>query len=51
MDMIGNVDLTRFHRHISASSARLLECQLAQQVKMTVPADSIVETLDVIEYV
>lgn len=45
------VDLTRFRRHISASSTKLLECQRAQQVKMTVPADSIVETLDVIEHV
>ena len=45
------VDLTRFHRHISASSTKLLECQRAQKVKMTVPADSIVETLDVVEHV
>ena len=44
------VELTRFHRHISASSTKLLECQRAQ-IKMTVPADSIVETLDVIEHV
>ena len=45
------VDLTRFHRHVSAPSKKLLECQRAQKVKMTVPADSIVETLDVIEHV
>ena len=45
------LDLTRFRRHISASSTKLLECQRAQKVKMTVPADSIVETLDVIEHV
>ena len=45
------VDLTRFRRHMSASSTKLLECQRAQKVKMTVPADSIVETLDVIEHV
>ncbi len=46
-----SLDLSRFHRHISASGTKLLECQRAQQVKMTVPADSIVETLDVIEHV
>ena len=45
------VDLTRFHRHMSASSTKLLECQRAQKVKMTVPADSIVETLNVIKHV
>jgi type I restriction enzyme R subunit len=48
---LAQVDLTRFHRHISASSTKLLECQRAQKVKMTVPADSIVETLNVIKHV
>ena len=46
-----DLDLTRFYRHISASSAKLLEHRWAQKVKMTVPADSIVETLDVIEHI
>lgn len=45
------MDLTRFHRQISASSTKLLEHRWAQKVKMTVPADSIVETLDVIEHI
>ena len=48
---IAVLDLTRFRRHISASSTKLLERQRAQQVKRLKPADSIVETLDVIEHV
>jgi CRP-like cAMP-binding protein len=46
----GRLDWARFHRHISASSTKLPERQRAQQVKMTVPADSIVETLKVVEH-
>ncbi|OYY33613.1 MAG: hypothetical protein B7X65_17110 [Polaromonas sp. 39-63-25] len=49
--LYGAVDLTRFRRHISASSAKLLECQRAQRVEMTVLADSIAETLDVTKHV
>jgi CRP-like cAMP-binding protein len=47
----GRLDSTRFHRHVSASGRKLLERQRAQQVKMAVPADLIVETLNVIEHV
>ena len=48
---MSGLDLTRFYRHISASSTKLLECQRAQKVKMTVPADSIVETLNVVKHI
>jgi len=47
----GRSDLTHIYRHISASGTKLPERQRAQQVKMTVPADSIVETLNVVEQV
>ena len=46
-----SLDVTRVRRHISASSLKLLERHRAQLVKMTVPADSIVETFDVIKYI
>ena len=45
------VDVTRYRRHISTSSLKLLERKRAHLVKMTVPADSIVETLNVIKHV
>lgn len=46
-----SMDFTRFHRQISTSSSKLLECQWAQLVQANVPADSIVETLNIIKYV
>jgi acyl-CoA synthetase (AMP-forming)/AMP-acid ligase II len=45
------VGFPRFRRHISTSRSKLLECQRAQLIYVTVPADSIVETLNVIKYV
>ena len=48
---IRQVDVTRFCRHISTSSSKLLKCHRAQLVKMTVPADSIVKPLNVIKHV
>ena len=45
------VDFTRFRRHKSTSSLKLLERKRAHLVKMTVPADSIVKTFNVIKYV
>ena len=45
------VDFTRFRRHISTSSSKLFECQRTQLVEVTVPTDSIVETLDAIKYI
>jgi hypothetical protein len=45
------LDFTRFRSHISTSRSKLLECQRAQLVYVTVPTDSIVETLNVIKYV
>lgn len=46
-----NVDFTRFRRHKSTSSLKLLERKRAHLVKMTVPADSIVKTFNVIKHV
>ena len=45
------LDFIRFCRQISTSSLKLLECQRAQLVQVTVPADSIVETLNVIKHI
>ena len=45
------LDVTRFCRHISTSSSKLLKCHRAQLVKMTVPANSIVKPLNVIKHV
>ena len=45
------LDFPRFRRHISTSSLKLLECQRAQLVEVTVPADSIVKPLDVIKHI
>jgi hypothetical protein len=41
---IALLDFTRFRRHISTSSSKLLECQRAQLGYMTVLVDSIVKT-------
>lgn len=49
-----NYDLlvvTRFRRHKSTSSLKLFERKRAHLVKMTVPAHSIVKTLNVIKHV
>ena len=43
------MDFTRFRRQISTSSSKLLECKRAHLVKMTVPKDSMVETINLIE--
>ena len=48
---MGNVDVTRFHRHKSTSGLKLLERKRAHLVKMTVPADSIVKTFNVVKHV
>ena len=45
------MDVTRFCRHKSTSSLKLLERKRAHLVKMTVPTDSIVETFNVIKHV
>jgi len=45
------LDFTRFHSQISISSLKLLKCQRAQLDKVPVPADSIVETLNVIKHI
>ena len=45
------LDVTRFRRHKSTSSLKLLERKRAHLVKMTVPADSIVKTFNVIKHV
>ena len=45
------LDFTRFCRHISTSSSKLLERERAHLVKMTVPADSIVKTFNVIKHI
>lgn len=45
------VDVTRFCRHKSTSSSKLLERKRAHLVKMTVPTDSIVKTFNVIKNV
>jgi len=37
----GPVELTRFRRHISASSQKLLECQRVQQILMSYPRTEI----------
>jgi hypothetical protein len=44
------LDFPSFCRHFSASSVKLLECQRAQKVEMTVPAGSIVKPFYVIEH-
>jgi len=46
-----NLDFTRFCKHISTSSSKLLEFQRAQLVYVTVPSNSIVETFNAIEYI
>ncbi len=45
------MDVTRFHRHKSTSGLKLLERKRAHLVKMTVPADSIVKTFNVVKHV
>jgi hypothetical protein len=45
------LDFTRFCRQTSTSNLKLFKCQRTQQVKMTVPSDSIIKTLDVIKHV
>ena len=50
--MVGRlVDVTRFRRHKSTSGLKLLERKRAHLVKMTVPADSIVKTFNVVKHV
>lgn len=45
------LDFTRFRRHKSTSGLKLLERKRTHLVKMTVPADSIVKTLNVVKHV
>ena len=47
----GSVDVTRFRRRRSTSGLKLLERKRAHLVKMTVPANSIVKTFNVIKHV
>lgn len=44
------VDFTRFSRRKSTSSLELLERKRAHLVKMTVPADPIIKTFNVIKH-
>ena len=46
----GSMDFTRFSRHKSTSSLELLERKRAHLVKMTVPADPIIKTFNVIKH-
>jgi hypothetical protein len=45
-----NMDFTRFRRHKSTSSSKLLEWQRALMASVTAPVDSIVETIDANKY-
>jgi hypothetical protein len=45
------LDFTRFSRQFSTSSSKLLEVHRAQLVEMAVPANAIVETLDVVKHI
>jgi hypothetical protein len=45
------LDFTRFCRQTSTSNLKLFKCQRAQLVKMTVPAHSIIKTLNIIKRV
>ena len=51
LEIEDGVDFPRFCRHISTSSLKLLKRPRAQLVEVTVPADSIVEPLDVIKHI
>ena len=51
LQLLGILDFPHFCRHFSASSVKLLECQRAQKVEMTVPAGSIVKPFYVIEHI
>ena len=48
---ISFVDFTRFSRQTSTSGLKLFEVHRAQLVEMAVPADAIVEALDVVKHV